>query len=324
MDGRPYPTYKDLRRRTDSIGAYSLTFEHIQGDPFAAPSRIRVDVPADLTRLPGWATFSAEARRAAADFLQRAVLRALSGARHRAGSGKSGLLEIAPLGQEVLERSAARVDAQGGVRLRLTAGLPAAGRRILGRAARELLTERLPSVLDRVFRNLNVAALQDHVHCVEDQLALRSQLASCGLVAFLAAESILPRRSGVDMRPMAGAIPLAVPDSLAVELETRHAGPLRGLGIPRGVTLVAGGGYHGKSTLLSVLALGVYDHVPGDGRERCVSDVNTVTVRAEDGRSVRGVDLRAFIGHLPLGRGTESFDSDDASGSTSQAAACVS
>jgi predicted ABC-class ATPase len=323
LDGRPYPAYKDLRRRTDVISPYRLTFEHIQGDPFAAPSRIRVEVPQEVVNLPGWATANPASRRAAADFLHRRVYAALSGTRHKAGSGKSGLLEIAPLGQEVLDRTAVRVDAEGRVCLRLTVGLPAGGRRILGRAARELLTERLPRTLDRAVVGLDLVALETHVHCVEDQLALRSQLGERGLIAFLAERSILPRRSGVDMRPMPKAVPLEVPESLMVTLETPHAGLLRGLGIPCGVTLIVGGGYHGKSTLLSVLALGVYEHIPDDGRERCVSDAGAVTVRAEDGRSVRGVDLRPFIGHLPLGRDTERFDTDDASGSTSQAAAIV-
>jgi predicted ABC-class ATPase len=116
---------------------------------------------------------------------------------------------------------------------------------------------------------------------------------------------------------------LEIPDSLAIVLETPNSGPLRGLAVPQGVTLIVGGGYHGKSTLLSVLALGVYDHVPTDGRERCVTEPDAVTIRAEDGRSVRGVDLRPFISHLPLGRATDRFDTEDASGSTSQAAAIV-
>ena len=323
IDGRPYPAYKDFQRRSYTLGAYGVTFEHVQGDPFAAPSRIRVDVPPEVAGLPVWATDSPDARRASADFLHRALVRALSAVRQRSGSGKSGLLEIAPLGPEVLERSAVQIDEGGELRLRLTLGLPAAGRRILGRAASQLLAERLPSALDRVFQNPDVAALETHVHGVEDQVALRAQLDRRRLVAFLAEGSILPRRSGVDTRPLPKAVALEAPELLRVELEAPHAGKLRGLGIPCGVTLIVGGGYHGKSTLLSVLALGVYDHIPGDGRERCVSAFDVVTVRAEDGRSVRGVDLRPFIGHLPLGRDTESFDTDDASGSTSQAAGIV-
>lgn len=321
LDGRPYGFYKDLRGRTYGLGTLRLRFEHVQGDPFAAPSRLRVDIPAP--GLPEWAFSSPEARRATADFVHRAVIRELARARRKTGSGKSGLLDILPVGQHVLERTAVRLDQDGGLRLRLTAGLPAAGRRILGRDAVALLTGRLPQALDRVLTRLDRPQLARHVQTVEDQLALRRQLSAHGLVAFVAEGSMLPRHSGADDRPLDSAIPLEVPPTLACELEAPHAGLLRGLGIRAGVTLIAGGGYHGKSTLLAVLAQGVYDHIPGDGRERCVSVPGAVSIRAEDGRAVRGGDLRPFITALPLGRRTDRFDTDDASGSTSQAAAIV-
>lgn len=323
MDGRPYGFYKDLRGRSYALGPYQLICEHVQGDPFAAPSRIRVDVPTERLALPQSAYHSADARRATADFIHRAIIQALTNARHKTGSGKSGLLEILPVGQQVFERTAAIVGKDGGLRLRLSVGLPAAGRRILGREAAALMTGRLPEILNGVLDRLDHTKLEHHVHGVNDQIALRKQLTEQGLVAFLAEGSVLPRRSGADDRPMDKAIPLAVPDALACELEAPHAGKLRGLGIQSGVTLIAGGGYHGKSTLLAALANGVYDHIPGDGRECCVTVDSGVSIRAEDGRSVRGVDLRPFINALPLGRRTDWFDTDDASGSTSQAAAIV-
>jgi predicted ABC-class ATPase len=286
---------------------------------------VRIDVPAVVLDLPAEARANPEARRATADFLHRAVARALRAGQHRSGSGKSGLIEIASLGQEVLERTATGVAPDGTVVVRLCVGLPAAGRRILGREAANLLAVRLPRALDDALARqaLDRRALHRHVETVEDQVVLRSMLAERDLVAFLAAGSILPRVSGADDRPMRDAIPLEVPATLACEFEAPHAGRLRGLGIPYGVTLIVGGGYHGKSTLLDALARCVYDHVPGDGRERCVTAANAVTVRAEDGRAVRGVDLRPFISHLPLGQQTDHFDTDDASGSTSQAAAII-
>ncbi|MCE2391379.1 MAG: ABC-ATPase domain-containing protein [Proteobacteria bacterium] len=323
IDGRPYGHYRDLRGRRYDLDGCELRFEHVQGDPFAAPSRLRVDLPAAGLGLPGWAHAGRDARRACADFLQRALRPALAQAAGGVGSGKSGLLEIAPAGQEVLERTGVVVAADGGARVRLCAGLPAAGRRILGHVAADLLTRRLASGLRAVTHALDLDTLEEHVRAVEDQVALREQLAERGLIAFLAEGSLLPRRSGADPRPLPDALPLQVPADLAVELEAPHAGTLRGLGIRAGVSLIVGGGYHGKSTLLQALALGVYDHLPGDGRERCVSAAELVSVRAEDGRSVRGVCLAPFIRDLPLGRETAFFDTDDASGSTSQAAAIV-
>ena len=323
IDGRPYPRYKELRGRRYSLGGCALRFEHVQGDPFAAPSRLRVDLPAAALGLPDWARSGRDARRATADLLQRALRPALSRCSGSAGSGKSGLLEISPAGQEVLERTGVVVDADGGARVRLCAGLPAAGRRILGRAAADLLVRGLPAAIREVAGGLDLGALRSHVQVVEDQVALRAALPERGLIAFLAEGSVLPRRSGVDARPLQDALPLRVPDALAVELHAPHAGTLRGLGVRAGVTLIVGGGYHGKSTLLQALALGIYDHAPGDGRERCVSAGTLATVRAEDGRAVRAVCLTPFIRDLPLGRETRRFDSDDASGSTSQAAAIV-
>ncbi len=323
IDGRPYGFYKDLRGQAYTLGSYGLRFDHIQGDPFASPSRVRIDIPTSRATLPAWSYAGVVARRASADFVHRALLRTLSAGRGKLGSGKSGLLEIMAVGQQVLERTAVLVRPNGDLRVRLSVGLPAAGRRILGREAAQLLTHRLPEALDRVFDALDPNALQRHVHCIEDQVALRKQLHDHGLVAFLAESSILPRRSGADDRPMDAAVPLDVPQALASELHAPHVGLLRGLGLRAGVTLIAGGGYHGKSTLLSALANGVYDHIPGDGRDRCVSVANAVSIRAEDGRSVRGVDLRPFINALPLGRRTDWFETADASGSTSQAAAIV-
>ena len=323
IDGRQYGFYKDLSRQSYEVGPCALTFDHVQGDPFAAPTRVSVELPAEVVGLPEWARANPDARRATADYVQRAVRRELSGVPRGGGSGKSGQLEIARPGQEVLERTGSRVERDGRVGLRITVGLPASGRRIRGHQASELLLELLPQALGRVVRGIDADELSSWVCAVEDQVALRAQLDGDGLVAFLAAGSVLPRRSGADDRPMTGAVELAVPEKLASELTAPHAGRLQGLGIPSGVTLIVGGGYHGKSTLLQALALGVYDHIPGDGREACVTSADAVTIRAEDGRAVRGVDLSPFIRDLPLGRGTRDFDSDDASGSTSQAAAIV-
>lgn len=324
LDGRAYPAYRDLGRSSWTVGPYGLDVEHVQGDPFAAPSRVRLDAPNTVVALPIDAYADADARRATADFLQRALHRRLRRRTRGQGSGKSGAVDVELPGPAVLERTAVQVHADGSVAVRLRVGLPAAGRRILGRVAAALLADELPALLDETWKATDPDALRRHVEAVQDQVALRAALDEHRLVAFLAEGSVLPRRSGVDQRPLPDAIPLAaIPDGLAVTLTAPHAGALRGLGIPAGVTLVVGGGYHGKSTLLDAIARAVYDHPPGDGRERCVTRADAVVVRAEDGRAVRGVDLRPFIANLPLGRSSERFDTDDASGSTSQAAAIV-
>src|SRR5690606_6178929 len=239
-------------------------------------------------------------------------------------------------GQEILERTAVVVTSER-VEVRFVAGLPAAGRRILGEEAIHLLCEEIPALVEQVLTVGRVElvgrgpregprwSLQTHLDTVEDQQVLREALAERGLIAFVADGAILPRESGVSDRPLQGprVVPFRAPDSLAVTLETPHRGPVRGMGIPRGVTLIVGGGYHGKSTLLRALSRGIYNHVPGDGREGVVTDPLAVKVRAEDGRRIEQVDISPFINNLPFGADYRRFSTDEASGSTSQAAAIV-
>ncbi len=318
LDGRPYPAYRDLLGVWHLPGL-SLSVDHVQGDPFAAPSRLRIrletGIRADVIADP-------VARTAAEDWLLRRFVQDLRG-RDR-GSGKSGQLFALRPGPEVVERTAVRLlrDRPGTAEVRFWAGLPARGRRILGRQAAELLLHDIPEFAEPLFDVGGNASLAEHLRSVRDQAELRGQLREQGLVAFIADGSVLPRRSGVDPAPLADAVPFTSPDSMRVTLQT-SGGPVSGMGIPTGVTLITGGGFHGKSTLLQALQWGHLNHVPGDGRERVVADADTVKVRAEDGRRVERVDVSAFLGALPGGRSTHPLSTDDASGSTSQAAALV-
>lgn len=324
LDGRPYPAYKDIRGAWNA-DAFTLLIDYVQGDPFAEPSRVRARVPAGTAGLPAYAWTSETARVATADFLLRSLRRALSRRSQDRGSGRSGELRILAPGQEVLPRTALRVHEDGSIEARFRAGLPARGRRILGREAARLLGHEIVDAVLESLRHdtLDADALRLHVRTVEDARALRAQLASRGLVAFIADDAALPRASGVDDRPLRDFVPFRSPDTLRVTLETPHSGAIAGMGVPRGITLITGGGFHGKSTLLRALERGVYDHVPGDGRERVVCIESAVKVRAEDGRAVAGADISNFIGPLPRGGDTRAFTTSNASGSTSQAAAIV-
>ncbi|MFN2556194.1 MAG: P-loop domain-containing protein [Nitriliruptorales bacterium] len=226
--------------------------------------------------------------------------------------------------QEVLERSACRVDGRG-VRLRLGCDLPARGRRALGRHAARLLVHALPRAVSESLRwsALDPGDAGSFVACVEDSVALREALSDLDLVAFDADGAVLPRRSGVDDRPLQESVPFVSPPSLRSEVDLPNRGRVRGMGIPEGVTLIVGGGFHGKSTLLRALERGVYDHVPGDGRELVVACADATKIRAEDGRRVERVDVSPFVGTLPTGSDTSDFSTDNASGSTSQAASIV-
>jgi len=312
IDGRGYKAYKDIAGEY-GFPRFRLRVDHVQADPFAAPSRARAVVPWEVAALPEAVHASPARRRAARDFLARCFRQA---AREEADLG------IDAGAQTVLDRTACLFTDEG-VELRFTVSLPAAGRKILGRKARDLLCGRLPEVVATAAEaaHLDLDHLERHCAAVEDQVALRDGLAERGLVAFVGEGAVLPRRSGVDDRPLKAAIPFQGPDSLRVTLAVPNAGEVTGMGIPRGITLIVGGGFHGKSTLLNALETGVYDHVPGDGRHQIATDPGAVKVRAEDGRAVAGVDLSPFINHLPYGKSTTDFATDLASGSTSQAAA---
>lgn len=315
LDGRGYKAYKSLTGEHDLGSGRVLHVDHVQADPFAPPSRMRLQVPWAGTRLPDSVTDGSDRRRAARDWLAR---------QFRAASRTDNILNIDAGGQTVLDRTAVLFN-EDGIEFRLKVALPAKGRRILGHKAAEALAERLPAVIDRVLKPTGGGenALVAHCDAVEDQAAMRRALAERGLVAFVADGSILPRASGIAPGPLEGAVPFESPETLRVTLERPNAGPVSGMGLTEGVTLIVGGGYHGKSTLLSALQESIHDHVPGDGREGVVTRADAVKIRAEDGRQVSGVDLRPFIGDLPGGTDTARFYSEDASGSTSQAAAML-
>ena len=324
MDRRGYPAYKSLRGSYDFSGGM-LSIDHVQGDPFASPTKASAYLPARVGGWPGDLLFTPERVVAFEDFLTRRLSRALDDrSRVVGGSGKSGMLGTSRPGPEVLTRSACTATREG-VTVRFELGLPARGRTVDGRGAARMLLELVPDALDEalVADEEAVAQAREAADLADDQAFVRAELERLGLVAFVADDSVLPRRSGVSSAPMEGALPFRSPDSLAVTLDLPHRGPTRGMAIHRGVTLVVGGGYHGKSTLLRALQEGVYNHVAGDGRELVVTDASAVKLRSEDGRSVRATDISLFIGDLPSGADTRAFSTDDASGSTSQAAGTV-
>jgi predicted ABC-class ATPase len=323
IDCRGYGAYNELSGSHD-FGSFTLFVDRVQRDPFAPPSLIRIrtkENPFDPTLFE-----NPERRVACEDFLSRSVERGIQRVvRGNRGSGGSGRVEIQRTSRIVLPRTSMVVE-QEYIEARMAVGLPARGRSVDARAARTMLLEELPEVVRRGLvptpgGGVDVERARLHVETVEDADYLRGLLPELGLVAFVADGAVLPRESGASDRPLQlGAVPFESPEEFRAEVELPNRGVVSGMGVPEGVTLVAGGGFHGKSTLLSALSWGVYDHVPGDGREFVVSRGDAVKIRAEDGRSVCGVDISAMIGDLPGGRSTEEFSTPNASGSTSQAA----
>ncbi len=321
LDGASYKAYKDIKG-SYNFPDFTLIIDHVQGDPFASPSKFRLQIPQTIAAFPPQLYASSSRKIALCDYLTRRFdLVAREVSLHR-GSGKSGLIAIAAVGQEVLLTNAICVNHEM-VEVRFVVSLPARGRRILGRQAAQMLGEDIPAIVETALKysSQDQVKIQQHVETVEDADWLRQQLPQQGLIAFVANGAILPRRSGVDARPLLEqAIPFQTPASLQVEFTCPNRGLVQGMGIPEGITLIVGGGYHGKSTLLKALELGIYSHIPGDGREFVITNPEAMKIRAEDGRSIAGVDISPFINQLPQDRSTRNFVTANASGSTSQAA----
>lgn len=321
---KSYPAYKTLKGIYD-FKHFLLSIDHVQGDPFASPSHLSIQVPAKIAAFPAFCFSAKNIRIAVQDYILRKFSQQLSIYNFKAkGSGKSGSISTSVCGQKVLERTACEISSDF-VTVRFTVGFPANGRTINAFELEKILFEFLPSCVEKslLYKNLSPKAVESVVFLAEDQEFLRQELKKRQLVAFVANHSILPRESGISQKPMKNAVPFQSPASLETEITLPHRGKIKGMAIPQGITLIAGGGYHGKSTLLTALEDGVYNHIAGDGREFVLTDSSAVKLRAEDGRFIKDVDISLFINDLPNGKDTHCFSTLDASGSTSQAAGIV-
>lgn len=327
IDHKGYPNYKQTAG-SYHFDRFDLYIDHVQGDPFASPSSLHIEVPHSRAGFPEQYYKGDEAkvaRIALQDHLTRLLSAQFEQYNFKAkGSGKSGLISISRCGQEVLERTACQITDEK-IIMRFHVGFPAFGRTINAGELEKILFEFLPKCVENstYYVNLNKRKVESAVFLAEDQYALRQILRKEKLVSFVANGSVLPRKSGVSDLPLKGAVPFTSPSSMERSFVLPHKGEIKGMAVPEGITLIVGGGYHGKSTLLSAIQQGVYNHIEGDGREFVLTEDTAIKLRAEDGRSIRNVDISMFINDLPNNKDTSSFDTEDASGSTSQAAGVV-
>ena len=323
IDHRGYPAYKDTKGQYQFQG-YIFSIDHVQGDPFASPSKVSVQVKGSTAGFPEELYKGRYQRAALQDEMTRQFYHAIQKYAFRAkGSGKSGLISVSKCGQEVLERTACEINPKNGdVKLRFEVGFPANGRTINARELEKIVFGFLPECVEQslFYKNCDKKRVRSIIDLAEDQQYIRDELEKKDLIAFVANGAILPRESGVSDKPMKGAVRFQSPKEMEVTMKLPHKGEISGMGIRRGVTLIVGGGYHGKSTLLKALELGVYNHIQGDGREYVITKDDAMKIRAEDGRSIKKTDISMFINDLPNGKDTRGFYTEDASGSTSQAA----
>lgn len=320
MDGKSYGHYKDLAGEYD-FGPFRLAFEHVQSDPYAPPSRIRLTIGHHFTGVEEAEREHPVRRLALEDYILREAYTSISEIEKRNRGKERATIRILAPGQTVLKRSAV-IFTENGLEVRLTIGLPAKGRSIMAKECERMLEDDLTLLVDRAFniRNFDLEKLERHLELLAEQVYLRHEIRNEGLVAFIGNGSRLARETGISDKPLADGIVIESPESLEIELQLPTGRTIRGMGIPAGVTLIVGGGFHGKSTLLKAIERGVYNHIEGDGREYVITDDSAVKIRAEEGRHVGRVDISPFISDLPQGKSTAGFSTGNASGSTSQAA----
>jgi len=324
INRKSYPAYKGLKGLYH-FGNYILSIDHVQGDPFASPSHVSIQISHRDAGFPVEYYKDTLTGTTLCDYLTRQFEKQVSQYSFRAkGSGKSGLLTVSHCGQEILSRTACEITEKG-ITARFFVGFPANGRTINATELEKIFFDFLPVCIQKSFfySSFNAKELQNYIELAEDQEFIRQTLPAKNLCAFIADGSILPRESGISSRPMKASVPFTSPDSLRISINLPHKGKITGMGISKGITLIVGGGYHGKSTLLNALELGVYNHIPGDGREYVITDATAVKLRSEDGRFIKDVDISMFINDLPNKKDTRCFSTLDASGSTSQAAGIV-
>ena len=328
IDKKGYGAYQSLVGKYN-FPYFTLVIDKVPKDPYAPPRSgiFRIQVQRSHPKIIDANIDSKIKEIAFRDFIARCFYQSIKKIKpKRRGTGHSGMISISFPGQLILERTSVIIN-KDIIEIRFYIALPAFGRRVNANGAREMLLQELPEIVfDSLFENnIDTQALIQHIQTAEDAEFLRTELESRNLVAFIADQSILPRKSGISDYPLdrRQAIPFLSPESLKLKIKLPNAGTISGMGIPKGVTLIVGGGFHGKSTLLNTIESAIYNHVPADGREQCASIAETVKIRSYSGRSIVKTNISPFIQNLPLEKDTSAFSTENASGSTSQAASIV-
>jgi len=322
LNGKGYKSYKNLQGKSFSFDLFQLTFEHVQGDPFAAPSRLSIKIGLETAGFAKTHYENSLRKLALEDHLLREVSQRVQKCKGKVkGSGRSGEVAVQSPGQKIIRRSGMHIKSDS-LTLTLFAGLPGDGRRVLAEECVKLFSEILPPVWEEslLAKSLDMNRVQRALDTLEDYSALSELLDQNHWASFVADGSLLPRASGISDLPLKkDGVLFSAPEEMSAEVHLPHSGKVRGMPIPLGITLIVGGGFHGKSTLLKAIQDAVYPHVAEDGREGIATQPTAVKIRAEDGRSVQPINISGFMDNLPLIASTKNFSTVSASGSTSQA-----
>ena len=179
IDRKGYPAYKETRGQYQFPG-YVLSIDHVQGDPFAAPSKVSVQVKGAQAGFAKELYDKEHKRIALQDYLLRQFGKEVAGFAFQAkGSGKSGLMSVSRPGQEILERSACSIQEENGdILLRLEIGFPANGRTINARELEKIIFDFLPECVRKslYYKSLNKKQVQQVMELSQDQQYIREEL----------------------------------------------------------------------------------------------------------------------------------------------------
>lgn len=319
IDGKSYKTYNDIKGNY-KFSDYTLNILRVQGDPYASPSLFSIEIDLKKYRYKK-ELYDRESRKTAfEDYVLRKIGDTLRKRKIKSSRSIKGAdISILSPGQEIIKRSS--VDIKDDIlTFRFYVNLPARGRTILSKEAQNLIFNeviKMPRTLKK--ENINTESLKKHIEVNEKASMIRDEIKKRDIIAFIAEGSILARKSSVDDRPMNNAVKFSAPETMKITLTLENKEQVTGMGIKKGITTITGGGFHGKTTLLNAIEKGVYNHIPGDGREYVITSYDAVKIRAEDGRTIEKVNISNFIDNLPHKKDTKKFSTENASGSTSQA-----
>ncbi len=321
IEGKDSSEYARLVGDFD-FSRFVLKISQVPAESSTSPALFIVRVPQIIAGFPPHYFDTPVRRTALEDFLTRKVADQIDTLAQYNEEGISRRhLSVAMPGQKILPRTSMLVTEEY-VEARIYVMLPQRDGRVDGERVRDIFFEELASVVNAslVYCNLDERELTAFVNSMEDADQIRQTLSMRGLLGFVADGSMLARMGNTDFPDYEAVTPLRVDSDIQVEMEVPNGGTIKGLGIPAGLTLILGDSYSGRIDLMKALAAGIYNHIPGDGRELAVTVPDAVSVAAEPGRSVQKVDVSLFIKEMEAGSQPAEFSTAEAEPSASQAA----
>jgi predicted ABC-class ATPase len=328
IDGKPFSEYERLIGDFD-FARYVIKCSKIEMARDGENPVFNIRVPQSIAELPGHLYDSPVRRTALEDYLTRNLC-AVTGriARFNESGWARRNIIIAEPGQKILPRTSVAVTKEyidARIRIALPYKVYVSGERLVdGEMARKVFFEDLPEIVSSsIFCcNLDLGAAEEFVNGMEDADRVRQTLATLGLVGFVGEGSLLAREQGSDEPDLSHIAPFEVADDARTEIDVPNAGKIAGLGIPAGLTVVLGDAANGRKDFMSALAAGVFNHIPGDGRETVITVSDAVQVAVDRDRVVQEVNITPFLTESENGN-PASYSTRSADSFISQAAATI-